>query len=361
MFSLLLSFATRIVLGGCILFGPCNGQTLIAYANGATRDIRRYPVSQLTHIVYAFGHLRGNRLAIGHYDSAAIRRLARLKQNDPSLKVILSLGGWGGCRTCSEIFSNPTNRQAFTQSVVSLLDFFDVDGVDIDWEWPAGPGFPGHGWSPADRGNFTALIETLRRGLGTHKEISFLAAAFAPYLQQSYDWPRLMAAATRVHLMTYDLIGSRSPITAHHAALFSGGPQVESADHAVRYLDSLGVPRGKIAIGVAVYAREFVDVPDTAHGLFQPGRFKRFRTLDVIKKMRGYKEYWDDRSQAPYRYNAESKIFLTYDDNRSAAAKASYVRQHGLNGVFFWQLLLDKPRGGILDTLYKALFLNTNR
>jgi chitinase len=349
----------KYFLGLCILIGQCTGQTLIAYYNGNARDIDRYPVDKLTHIVYGFGYLKGDRFAIDREDSIAIRRLVRLKQRHPGLKVILSLGGWGGCRTCPEIFSTDDGRKAFTWSVAALLDEFLADGIDIDWEWPAGPGYPGHPWSPADRDNFTALIQTLRQGLDRHKEISFLAAAFAPYLETSYDWPKLMIAATRVHLMTYDLIGSHSPITGHHAALYSGKAQTESADHAVRYLDSLGISPHKIAIGAAFYAREFVRVPDTDHGLYQPGTFKRFIAMSELRRDynpgHGYKAYWDDTAQAPYSYNATEKTFLTYDNERSAAAKAAYVRRWHLNGLFFWQLALDKPRGGLVDTLYRTL------
>ena len=58
------------------------------------------------------------------------------------------------------------------------------------------------------------------------------------------------------------LIGSRSIITGHHAPLYSTVEQRASVDNAVQYLDSLGVPLRKIAVGAAFYGRKFVDVPD---------------------------------------------------------------------------------------------------
>jgi chitinase len=224
-----------------------------------------------------------------------------------------------------------------------MLDRLGADGIDIDWEFPD------------DRDVFTALMQTLRDSLGGTREISFSAAGFSPWLQRSYDWRRLVPIVTRMNLMTYDLIGSRSRITGHHAALYSSPPQVESADHAIRYLDSLGIPHEKLAIGVALYAREFVDVPDLRHGLFQTGRFRRFLSLNRIRQLPGYNEYWDSLAQAPYSYNVEKKSFLTYDNVRSALLKAAYVRQHRLGGILFWQLELDKPRGGVVDSLYAAL------
>lgn len=338
----------------------CSAQNIIAYYSGNARSIDRYPIGRLTHIIYSFCHLKGNQLRVGSAaDSATIKKLAGLKRKYPALKILLSLGGWGGCKTCSPVFSSAAGREAFARSVAAAGEYFHTDGIDIDWEFPAVASYPGHPFSPADRDNFTALLQTLRQTLGPSAEISFIAAGFSPYLQQSIDWRKTMSFATRVNLMTYDIIGSRSPVTGHHASLYSTAVQQESADHALRYLDSLGISHAQVAIGVAFYAREFDGVSDTNHGLYQPGHFKRFLPLKQVRrrytKARGYREYWDDEAQAPYSYNAAKKIFLSYDNARSAAAKAAYVREKKLNGIMFWELRLDNATGGLTDVIYKAL------
>lgn len=349
--GLLLSFLTP---------ASCTAQNIIAYYSGNAQGIDRYPVDKLTHIIYSFCHLKGNRLHVhSAADSATIKKLVSLKQQYPALKVLLSLGGWGGCKTCSPVFGSAAGREAFAQSVVELTDYFHTDGIDIDWEFPAVASYPGHPFSPDDRDNFTALLQTLRQKLGPSADISFIAAAFSPYLQQSIDWKKAMHPATRVNLMTYDIIGSRSPVTGHHASLYSSTRQQESTDHALRYLDSLGIPHSKIAIGVAFYAREFDGVPDINHGLYQPGRFKRFLPLKQVRRQynaaAGYQEYWDEEARAPYRYNASKKIYLTYDNERSTALKAAYVREKKLDGLMFWELRLDNATGGLTDVIYNAL------
>lgn len=338
---------------------PCAAQNIIAYYSGNAKSIDQYPVSKLTHIIYSFCHLKGNRLHVHNAaDSATIKKLVSLKQRHPALKILLSLGGWGGCKTCSPVFGTAEGREAFARSVAELAGYFHTDGIDMDWEFPAVASFPGHPFSPADRDNFTALLQTLRQQLGPSAEISFIAAAFSPYLQQSIDWRKAMPFATRVNLMTYDIIGSRSPITGHHTPLYSSPGQQESTDHAVHYLDSLGVPASKIAIGVAYYAREFDGVADINHGLYQPGRFKRFLSLKQVRRYyntaNGYHEYWDNDAQAPYRYNAAKKIYLTYDNERSVTAKAKYVREKRLNGILFWELRLDNAQGGLTEVIYNA-------
>jgi chitinase len=328
---------------GLLLAVTCNAQNLIAYDNG--HDPAKEKLDRLTHLIYCFAHLDGGRMAFSAKDSNIIRSL---KRNHPNLKILLSIGGWGGCSTCPQVFATETGRNHFAQSAKELLNALDADGIDIDWE------FPMHA------ADLTALLKALHDTLGPRKELSFVAAAFAPYLQQSYEWPQIAPLVTRINLMTYDLIGSRSPITGHQAALYSSGPQVESADHAVKYLDSLKIPGNKIAIGAAFYAREWDHVPARDHGLFQKGHFVRFLTLAQIARQTGFHEYWDSTAQAAYSYNPNTKSFLSYDDKRSLIAKAHYVEQHGLDGIMFWELGLDTPQCDLLQTLYSALNWHRN-
>ncbi len=345
----------------CLLAVSVPGQTIIGYYAGDASGIDDYPVFKLTHIIYSFCYLKGSRLRPGgKADSLTIKKLAGLKDKYPGLKVLVSLGGWGGCRTCSAIFSREKGREEFAASVAELTHAFHTDGIDIDWEFPALPAYPGYPYSPADRENLTALLKALKSRLGPDKEVSLTAAGFSPYLEGSVDWRRVALIADRIQLMTYDMIGSRNKYTGHHTPLYSTLWQQESTDRSVRYLDSMGVPLGKVVIGIAFYAREFVGVGGaSAHGLYQPGRFRRFVPMKQMRKeftaSRGYIAYWDSAAQSPYSYNADRRVFLTYDNERSIAAKTRYVREKGLNGVMFWQLRLDISRNGLLDALYKGL------
>jgi chitinase len=329
-----------LLIGLVLLTAPATAQHLIGYYHSHTTEPPGQKLDRLTHLIFCFAHLRGDYMAFSAHDSSTIRSL---KSNHPNLKILLSIGGWQGCPRCAGVFATETGRSHFAHSAKNLLRALDADGIDIDWEFPA------------NAADLTALLRILHDSLQPGKELSFVAAAFAPYLQQSYEWPQLTPLVTRINLMTYDLIGSRSPITGHQAALYASGPQLESADHAVHYLDSLGVPRNKIAIGAAFYAREWDHVAGTHHGLFQKGHFLRFLTFRQMRRLHGYREYWDPTAQAAYSYNPATKTFLSYDDKRSLIAKAHYVRQKGLDGILFWALGLDTPQGEYLATLAAAL------
>ena len=360
---LLLAFAVwPLSREGCTLRRtekPDKDFAIIAYYAGNEADIDQFPVEKLTHIIYSFCHLRGNRLAVDNTaDSLTIRKLVSLKTRNPELKVLLSLGGWGGCKTCSDVFYTPAGRAEFCQSVKDLMQCYLVDGLDLDWEYPAIEGYPGHPFLPEDKQNFTALVEALRQTLGEEKIISFAAGGFTLFLEKSIEWDKVMPHLDMVNVMSYDLTNGYSLLTGHHTPLFSTPGQVASADHAVSWLDSIGVPPEKIVIGAAIYARVWENVDSINQGLYRPGKFKKavsYRAFkDNLSEKQGFEAYWDVHAQAPYCYNADEKLFATFDNAESVALKTEYALEKGLGGIMFWQLGEDIPEKGLLEVMFET-------
>ncbi|HNX44064.1 MAG TPA: glycoside hydrolase family 18 protein [Bacteroidales bacterium] len=335
---------------------------VIAYHHGPGEIAAAYPVEKLTHIIYSFLHLDGNCLAAGTTDSISIVQLVGLKQRNPNLKIILSLGGWGGCPTCPDVFATETGRSEFSNSVKELMIKYNVDGIDLDWEYPALGSIPGYRHYPEDKQNFTMLIRSLRKALGDGYEVSFAAGGFAGYFIKSVEWTEVMPLVDRVNLMTYDYINGYSTKTGHHTPLYSTSQQKESTDYAVRFLDSLGVPLEKIVIGAAFYARTFSHVSHRNNGLYRNCKFEGFtgfRDLDeYFSRHDGFKVYWDSIAQAPYAYNPKERIFATFDDSRSVALKTNYALDKGLNGIMFWSLTGDNPQNGLIGIIYNTLNQN---
>jgi chitinase len=243
--------------------------------------------------------------------------------------------------------------------VARLLDRMDADGIDLDWEYPAVPGYPGHPFRPADRHHFTLLVRELREALGQGREITFAAGGTRQCLVEGFEWDSIMTVVDRVHLMSYDLVHGYSTTTGHHTPLFATADQRLSVQSGVELLDSLGVPPSQVVIGAAFYSRVFAHEPPTDHGLHQPGRFSHgimHRAMDTtVVAHKGWELFRDEVAKAPYAYHATDSLFVTYDDTLSVAGKARYVREHHLGGIMFWQLLDDKPQGGLLDATYRAL------
>lgn len=332
---------------------------ITGYYAGSAQGLDKFPVGKLTHLIYSFGHLRGNQLHFGSAnDTACIRKMVAFKKKFPGLKVILSLGGWGGCRTCSDVFSSDHGRNAFSVSVKKWLRYFQADGIDLDWEYPVIAGYPGHPFKPEDKDNFTRLLQSLRKELGTKYEISFAAGGFDQYIDSSIAWKEAMAMADKVYIMSYDLVHGASTVSGHHTPLYSTPQQKQSADNAVSRLLELGVPAEKIVIGAAFYARMF-RVKDTLdRGLYRSCSFYRGisypHLYDSISSAKGFTQYWDEVAKAPYAFNPRRKILVTYDDSTSVKLKTKYALDRNLGGIMFWQLADDKSRGGLVEAIYGA-------
>jgi len=332
---------------------------LIGYYAGDGRNLEEHRIEQLTHLIWCFGHVRNDSMVIPREQEPIIARMVKLKERNASMKVLLSLGGWGGCANCSEVFSREDGRSTFARSVLLLLERHRVDGIDLDWEYPAVQGPPGHAFNDADRHNFTLLVRELRKALGDRYEISLAAGGTNECLLKGFEWDSIMPLVDRMHIMSYDLVHGYSTRTGHHTSLFATPSQQVSAECAVNLLDSLGVPLQKVVIGAAFYARIFKDVQPEEDGLYQPGTFAHTISCSaidsVITEPKGWRLRFDKRAWAAYAYHPATKRFITYDEPRSIAAKAAYVRNRGLGGIMFWQLIDDRPAGGLLNVMHDAL------
>lgn len=328
---------------------------VLSYYAGSPEQLDSYDVNQMTHIIFCFGRLEGNRLTVRTArDTAIIKKMVALKSKNPDLKVLLSLGGWGGCRTCSDVFATKEGRKEFTRSIKEYYDYFKVDGLDLDWEYPGIAGFQGHKFAPEDKKNFTKFVNELRK-LGYDKELSFAAGASQNYLDSAIQWKQVMKKVDYVNLMTYDMSGPGSRTAMHHTGLFSTTEQPRSADWMVKALINMGVPAEKLVVGGAFYGKIFENVESANNGLGQPAKFKTtvsYKNMPTtVPADSGWVYHWDEKASAPFLYNESKKQFFTYDDKRSIESKTKYVIDNKLGGIMYWQLGSDTFTDGLMDAI----------
>lgn len=357
--TLLLS-SLMIVLSSA-LAQPNEPYKLIAYYTGTGKDITKYPVSKLTHIIYSFLQVKNDTLEFRNSNQQeSLEQLVALKKQYPRLKIMVSIGGWGGCEFCSEMFESPERRLRFAKTTAALFKKYGIDGLDLDWEYPAIEGFPGHRYTAGDKDNFTELVKVLRKELGNQSLITFAAGGFEEFLEKSIDWPAITPLVDFINLMTYDLVSGYSTVTGHHTPTFDYKPGQQSTAKCVNWLISKGVPSNKLIIGAAIYARVWEGVENVNNGLYQPGKFKtsisyaNFNTY--FADSTGFKYFWDEKAEAPYRYNAKKKLFATFDDPRSIKSKTDFIKSKKLGGIMFWQLKDDLPVGGLTEEMANTLF-----
>ncbi len=324
---------------------------------------------KLTRINYAFANLQDGRIVTGYAnDDKNLAFLVALKQQNPSLTVLVSAGGWLWSGGFSDAAFTRESRAAFIDSVAEFITRHQLDGLDIEWEYPALPGSTNN-YRPEDKQTYTLLLKELRQRfnkleekLGRPLYLTVAAGSSTEFLEHT-EMKKAQRYLDTVNLMAYDYYqGSSDPITGHHAPLFANpaDPKKSSADQSVRDFEKAGVPAGKIVLGVPFYSHRWSEVSDANHGLFQPGKppaNEEFLSSPEAMLKNGFVRYWDPVASAPYLYNSEKKIWVSYDDPQSLAAKSKYVLEHKLRGIMFWDYESDST-GALLDAVDAGLGIN---
>ena len=350
-----------------------DGPVIIAYVFSRNKVINPAAITagKLTHINYAFANIADGKIIEGFANDAKnFEILSSLRARNPRLRILISVGGWTWSGGFSDMALTGESRRRFVDSSVEFVRRHNLDGVDIDWEYPGLPGI-GNPYRPEDKQNFTALMTELRAALdkeGAAQKrrylLTFAAGANVPEFLLHTEMAKVQAVVDFVNLMTYDFREAETDsLAGHHSNLYRNPADDKqlSADRAVRDYLAAGVPPGKIVVGVPFYGHVWGEVKPDGNGLYQPGKpvqeeieasYGNLAAQFVDRN--GYIRFWDKQSQAPYLWNAAKRIFITYEDPESLRLKCRYIRDHRLGGVMFWEYYAD-PTGSLLDTLYQAL------
>ena len=367
---------------------PLSGPAIMAYYV-PEHDFKpeKIPVEKLTHIIYSFTHVIDGEMKFRKPEESGpkLEAVVIQKARNPNLKVMIACGGWGA-DGFSDIALTEESRVKFINSASEFIRKYQLDGMDIDWEYP---GISGAGTKARkeDTKNFTALMRGLRAMLDTfdtHKVLTFASAGWKRY----YDFievNEVMKYADFTNVMTYDQVNGVSIYTGHHTplgkirsediqgtpfythldSLYRTGtnpdPDPRSAQKIVEFLIEQGVDPKQIVIGGAFYGRVWKGVPPKNNGLYQrsggieTGWMAYHKIRASYEKDGSFQRYWDDTAQAPFMYNDTDSLLVSYDDTVSVAKKTKYTIAKGLGGIMFWELGNDtKEAGSLLDAIYKA-------
>jgi chitinase len=323
----------------------------------------------MTRINYAFFRLKGNAIGDGTpVDAANLGVLTGLKKDNPALKVLISVGGGSGSGGFSDMALTKAGRTEFIDSAVALVKKFNLDGLDVDWEYP---GYTHHNDKvrpEEDKLTYTLLLKELRQRFdkeGKQFGRHLITSSATGWSREWLDHTNMREASKwldTVNLMCYDYYRVDDHNTGHDAPLYTNpaDPKAFSTDRSVRENLAAGVPASKLVVGVPFYGKTWKDVPATNNGLWQPvpapvsGTPGYGQIVSTMVGKPGWVRYWDPIAQAPYLYNAETKTFLTYDDVESEALKTKYVKDKNLAGIMFWQYTQD-PNNLLLDAINAGL------
>ena len=344
-----------------------NKYRVIAYVAGYQdnwgKDFEK--AKQITHINYAFANIKEGKVILGNEkDAENFIKLNQLKKVNPNLKILISVGGWGWSGNFSDAVLTEKSRQVFANSAIDFMLKYQIDGIDLDWEYPGQIG-NNNIFRAVDKKNFTAILKLIRQKLDSlDKNNSNYLLTIATAANQSYLDHTNMKEAQKyldfINIMTYDFYTGGSKYTGHHTNLYNSNynkKSPKSAKIAVQQHINAGIPADKLILGVPFYGRWWNKVLPENNGLYQfstgvTGSYS-FSTIADSLKNNNFKSYWDSSANSPYIWRQKDSLFITFDDVRSIQIKADYVKEKHLGGVMFWQF--NGGNGTLLNSIYQNL------
>lgn len=290
----------------------------------------------ITHINYAFGHINESFNGIDINNEERLRTIVELKKKKPTLKVLLSIGGWssGGF---SEMAASAERRTAFAADCKRIIRQYNLDGIDIDWEYPTSKA-AGISASPEDTSNYTLMMKEIRKAIGKKKLLTLASAASGKYI----DFGAIKQYIDFINIMTYDI--ATPPY--HHAPLFrsalTGGT---SCEEAVEAHVKAGIPARRLVLGIPFYG----------HGIENISYFINYKEIIKLINNGTYIRKWDAQAQVPYLINSDERMVCTYEDAESINLKCQFIHEKGLRGGMYWDYDGDDAQGTLRKAIYKGV------
>ena len=300
----------------------------------------------------------------GYFPNTSIVSLA----HNAGVKVIPSIGGWTLSDNFPTIAASPLLRTAFANSCVALINQYNFDGIDIDWEYP---GYTPNSGTIADKQNFTLFLQAIRTAintLGVQKNKTYLLTACFGASQNNMnniEWANVSPILDCINLMSYDFFGTWDPITNHNAPLYApaqGDPTFNINSAINSLLTTYNVPANKICAGLAFYGRAHItqNMP-TLHGAGTGLADKITFAADdgspsfynVLLQQNLFNKYTDNLAASPYLLGKNGlKTFVSYEDTTSITTKATYIKNKNLRGCIIWEITGDyietAPNSGVI-------------
>ena len=187
---------------------------------------------------------------------------------------------------------NETARTNFANNVKNVLDKYNMDGVDLDFEWA---------YYASDLTNYSKAIVKLRNVLGKNV---FFTVSLHPV---SYKiTPEAIAAVDFISFQCY----------GPQAALFSFERFKSDGQTAVEY----GIPQNKLVMGVPFYGTTGTAGEQVAY-------------YDLINKGN-----LTNTSVDEWMYNGKN---YTLNSQTTIRQKTQYVCENGFGGIMSWDLATD--------------------
>ncbi|WP_413376089.1 glycosyl hydrolase family 18 protein [Alkalihalobacillus sp. 1P02AB] len=316
-------------------------------------------------------------------DLVELPKLAQLKNQNKDLKTLISVGGWTLSNNLSLVARTDETRETFAQSAVDFVRAFDLDGLDLDWEYPVAAGMPNNHRDPSDKENHTLLLQAVRDAFNeAEKEdskeylVTIAGAATWTYAENN-ELGKIAEIVDYMAIMSYDINGTWTGLTGHNSPLYFDPleEQVRGWSFGIASTPNVygAVPKDKLLLGLPFYGHSWAGCNEEndgkkvmengayqqcAAGWEKPGLGGGTLNYDIVKPLinqDGYNYFFDNVAKVPYLYNENKGEFISYDNVESLGYKVNFIKETGLAGAMVWDLAGDDGDYNLLKTVSYGL------
>lgn len=311
-------------------------------------------------------------------NTSYLNEVRALREN--GVRIIASVNGVSSqsCANFMDLTADPTKRAVFVKNLMDLVEKYNLDGLDIDWETVSST-------VKVVASSMNALCKDLRAEMNRRQDDRgtpyFLSAAVPASswgtASDRFDFKTLDQYLDYINIMSYDM--NRTDKTSHlspmYASSYDGGYGFGCA-YGVERLVSLGFSRNKLIIGTAGYGKAFKVTGASTNTTYPylgvagtltqisgvPGSFASGTVfgngIQYLLQTGKYTKYTEFNKNGQivgsYLYNATDRIFVTYDSEEVVKAKYAYANSMDGVGIMCWCYSEDTA-DNVINAIYSVI------
>ncbi|KAH9478589.1 Chitotriosidase-1 [Psilocybe cubensis] len=332
------------------------------------------PIGSYTHLNFAFAFVNPTTFALSPMsdaDPALYKRFTALKNTNPGLQTWISIGGWSmndpdqpTATTFSDLAGSSDAQSKFFASVLSFLETYGFDGVDIDWEYPVAPERSG---KPDDYKNYVTFLQNLRNALhstGHNYGLTITIPSSFWYLQH-FDIVNIEKTIDWFNLMSYDLHGTWDSTNKFLGPYIAAHTNLTEIDEALSLLWRNKINPDNVVLGLGFYGRSFTLADpscNTPGCVFTSGGdagtcTQSVGTLsfaEIQRLVAAGAHVATDTKAAVKMVTYNNNQWVSYDDSDTFKMKIDYANSHCLGGTMVWASSTDDAKGNAAGALSKS-------
>lgn len=260
----------------------------------------------------------------------------KILAKETDTKILIAIKNFDNT-SIDTLISNETNRKRAIRNITSLVETYELDGVNIDFEYFTKSDFP----TLKYYNQFLSDLSIELKKQNPQATLSVDVNASAVYRDNAYDIVKIGDVVDHIIVMGYDYhvpsssyAGAVSPISAE-----GDNP------HLTKTIESLKgrIDMQKVILALPLYGYEWqtYSKEEGSRVVPQTGAIATYkRVRELIAARDDLSISYDKLSESPRIVYVQNGLIkqIYYDDEKSFARKIEFIREYELGGMGLWAL-----------------------